>query len=73
VGDTCALHFESFQRPVPSRDRAHETGGDVVPLKLESVEGVKFVGARGLFQDFVDRGFEVGVKGFKEVFEEECE
>ena len=49
-----ALHLESFQGPVPGGDGAHEAGGDVVPLELEGVERVELVGARGLFEDFVD-------------------
>lgn len=73
MGDASALHFEPLERPVSGGDGADEAGGEDVAVEEEGVVCVEFGGAGGLFEDFVDRGFEVGVVGFEEVFEEEGE
>jgi len=70
VGDTCTLHPEPFQRPVARGDGPHKTGGDMITLELHSVPGIKFVGPRGLLENFIDRRLEVGVKGLEEVFKQ---
>lgn len=65
MSDTRSFHLEPFQRPVSSRNRANETRGDVVTLKLHGIECVKLIRPRGLFQDLVDSGFEIRIEGLK--------
>lgn len=73
MGDAGALHSEALDGPVACGDGAHESGGDVVAVHEELLEGVKLFGALCLFERFVDVHFELRVELFKEVFEHERE
>ena len=73
VRDSGALHLETLEGPVASRDGAHEPLRDAIAVQLELFQSVKFLSTIGLLENFVNVGLEVVVELFEQVFEQERE
>lgn len=71
--NSCTLHLESLERPVPSTDSADEARSDMIALKLHGVESIELRCSGGFTEIFVDGGLQIGIKRLEQVFEKERE
>lgn len=73
MGDSCSVHPEALERPVPRRDSADKARGYNLSLKGHGDVRIKRRSTGRLFEDFLEGKLEHPYVDFELVFEEECQ